>query len=110
MADKRMEKIAKLNDALRHKGCGGKTFMTAGVQGLGQQAVHEIMKTVASYDDFSEDNNPYGERDYGSFRYGSEKILWKIDYYDSELKYGSEDPSDQAKTCRVLTVMLVSEY
>ena len=38
------------------------------------------------------------------------RIIWKIDYYDPSRQQGSEDPADPAKTCRVLTVMLASEY
>ena len=38
------------------------------------------------------------------------KIIWKIDYYDKEYEYASEDPADITKTNRVLTVMLADEY
>jgi hypothetical protein len=34
-------------------------------------------------------------------------MLWKIDYYDRDRRYGSPDP---AVTPRVLTIMLTSEY
>jgi hypothetical protein len=37
-------------------------------------------------------------------------IVWKIEYYDRELKSGSPDPADESVTTRVLTVMLAEEY
>jgi hypothetical protein len=39
-----------------------------------------------------------------------ERLFFKIDYYDSTLTMGSSDPADPAVTCRVMTVMLASEY
>ena len=40
----------------------------------------------------------------------SSKLFWKLDYFDPSLSLGSEDPADEAKTCRVLTIMLAEEY
>lgn len=33
-----------------------------------------------------------------------------IDYYDAACHFGSEDPSDEAKTTRVLTILLPEDY
>ena len=37
-------------------------------------------------------------------------FFWKIDYYDPNLEFGSEDPADPTKTTRILTLMLADEY
>ncbi len=47
-----------------------------------------------------------GERDRGSFEYRGETVYFRINYYDTDLVYGSEDPADAATTRRVLTIML----
>ncbi|MXO86505.1 DUF3768 domain-containing protein [Altererythrobacter aurantiacus] len=68
------------------------------------------MAALARYDAFDDDNDPYGEHDFGDVRYSGAELLWKIDYYDADMLYASPDPSDNAVTQRVLTVMLPSEY
>lgn len=57
-----------------------------------------------------EDNDPYGERDFGSIELEGERYFWKIDYYDRTLRFGAEDPADTSETMRVLTLMHASEY
>ena len=116
-------KTAELNDRFRKSTLSldpvaislGKKFMTSGIQALGLTATVEIAERVAAFDSFTEDNDPHREHDFGSFDYDSERIFWKIDYYDrgsfgTGRDMGSEDPSDPAKTLRVLTIMLASEY
>ena len=103
-------KIRALNDQLRTNLQGGKILMTPGISSLGEDAVQSIVKTLCAFDDFSEDNDPHGEHDFGAFRHDDQKIFWKIDYYDRDCRYGSENPSDPEMTMRVLTVMLAEEY
>jgi hypothetical protein len=69
-----------------------------------------IREKVETFDNFTPDNDPHSERDFGAFEHNGEKSFWKIDYYDATLTYGSEDPSDPKQTVRVLTIMLASEY
>ncbi len=88
----------------------GKAVMTQGIAALGPEAQIIIASMIREFDDFSEDNDPYGEHDFGALEYEGQKIFWKIDYYDSDYQYGSEDPADLSKTCRVLTIMLAEEY
>ena len=70
----------------------------------------KALAKVIAFDAFSADNDPHHEHDFGSFELEGEKLFWKIDYYDSDLTYGSEDPNDVEKTHRVLTIMLASDY
>ena len=104
------EKTRELNDRLRIHGHGGKVIMTATVQALGAEFVMAALQKMREFDTFTDENDPYQEHDFGSLEVLGEKLLWKIDYYDPTLEYGSEDPADPAKTTRVLTLMLASEY
>ncbi len=90
----------------------GRYVVTSGIQCLGLFKQSEVHNKVRNFNDFNEDNDPHGEHDYGSFQLenNKQKIIWKIDYYDTTYEYGSEDPADLSKTRRVLTVMLPSEY
>lgn len=106
----RVAKIRELNDQFRRTGIGGRFVMTGGVRALGQAALAQILQEVAGYDEFTEDNDPYGEHDFGTVRAGSVKLFWKIDYYDRSLEGGSEDPANPAVTTRVLTLMRAEEY
>jgi hypothetical protein len=103
-------RIRELNDAFRKTLRGGRAVMTAGVAGLPDCVKAEALVQVASFSDFTPDNDPHGEHDFGSFTLVGRKFFWKIDYYDERCEFGSEDPSDSEKTTRVLTIMLAEEY
>ncbi len=88
------KKIAALNDAFRKSGgIGGRVVLTTGVQALGQKALNEVIAKIRAFEDFTEGNNPYGERDFGAIVVGGTKIFWKIEYYDKAMEYGSESVS-----------------
>jgi hypothetical protein len=108
--DAAVEKIAALNDAFRTTFRGGKVTMTAGVAALPDCVKAAALRQVAEFNDFTADNDPHGEHDFGSFELVNRTFFWKIDYYDKALEFGSEDPTDPDKTTRVLTLMLAEEY
>jgi hypothetical protein len=103
-------RIRELNDAFRATLRGGRAVMTAGVAELPDCVKAEAVAQVASFSDFTPDNDPHGEHDFGSFTLVGRKFFWKIDYYDKRCEFGSEDPSDPEETTRVLTIMLAEEY
>ena len=94
---------SKTNDALRESiPCVSRPnllLVTSGVDALGLEAVTEILQKVRDFDEFDENNDPYGEHDFGAFDYKSKKIFWKIDDYSGYEGYEL-----------ILTVLLASEY
>jgi hypothetical protein len=106
------ERIRELNDAFRksHDPRLGKVMLTAGVAGLSSEARAIAIETTRNFDAFTGDNDPHGEHDFGSFEVAGNKFFFKLDYYDRNLEFGSDDPADPAKTARVLTIMFSEEY
>lgn len=90
----------ELNDALRQHGIGGRFVMTAAVSHLPQDEVVAILRAIVSFNDFTTDNDPYGERDFGVVEVGIHRLFWKIDDLSGE----------SIDLGRVLTVMFADEY
>jgi Protein of unknown function (DUF3768) len=84
--------------------------ITRGVAGRGNAFVDRALEAVRKYRNFTAENDPWGEHDFGKFELDDAELFWKIDYYDDELEMGSPDPADPALTRRVLTIMLAEEY
>ena len=105
-----MTDIATLNDNFRKSFIGGQVLLTAGIAAMSSEDKANIISMVQNFNDFTEDNNVYGERDFGSFDYKGEKILWKIDYYDLNNQYHSENPANPDINNRILTIMTVFEW
>ena len=110
MSEDRTARIRALNDALRSTFEGGRVLVTSGVSALGTEAVTAVLDRVRTFTDFTEENDPNGEHDFGAFEIDGNRFFFKIDYYDPTMDGGSEDPSDPKKTTRVLTIMLALEY
>lgn len=106
----RLRRIQALNDRLRCLGQGGQVVITAGIAALPTTEVMQIVRAVQTFDRFTPENDPWGEHDCAVITVGTHRVIFKIDYYDPSCRWGSEDPADPAKTCRVLTIMLSSEY
>jgi len=104
--------VRTLNDAFRTAVLSplGQWAFTHGVHDLGPEFVSQAIGQVRTFEAFTKDNDPYGEHDFGSLNISGHTVFFKIDYYDQNLEFGSEDPGDPAKCRRVLTVMLASEY
>lgn len=107
-------RIAALNDLCRTKlgrapNC--RLLMTAGFNAAFRlEAQLHILQRVASFSEFTADNDPHGEHDFGAFEFKGQRIFWKIDYYALDLDSGSEDPADPTQTVRVLTILMAEEY
>lgn len=121
------ERIAVLNDRARQAmGLACIAVATVGFRSLPEVDQSRVRELIETYDAFDEDNDPHGERDFGTIYQRTdggwttdrprcrdderERVFWKIDCYDASLTYASEDAADPAITRRVLTVMLSDEY
>jgi hypothetical protein len=119
MTDETTKRIRELNDHVRQRitspwlipsGVPAKIFKTQGVDALPIEDQLTILAAIREFDDFTEDNDPHGEHDFGSLDHHGQKIFWKIDYYAPDMMHGSENPADPSQTVRVLTIMLAEEY
>ncbi len=102
--------IAALNDAFRAAGPERDWVMTAGIQSRGLAFIAAVIAKVRTHACFPPDSNPHGERDFGVISLAGDRVWFKIDYYDLDLRYGSEDPANPGRTRRVLTIMFPDEY
>jgi hypothetical protein len=110
MPDANTAKIAALNDHARQTFRECRVVITQAVAQLVKDDVGRILDKVRKYNHFTPINDPFLEHDFGSIQLGEKTIFWKIDYYDLDLHMHSPDPSDEAVTVRILTIMLAEEY
>jgi hypothetical protein len=100
----RTARIARMNDTFRREGFG--FVVTPGIRAV--EDMNGLLQTVRQFDGFTEDNDPYGEHDFGAIEWHGTKVFWNIDYYDKALEFGEEPLSPDCR--RVMTVLLADEY
>ena len=120
-------RIARLNDLARQAmGVACTPVATAGFRSLPDADQSQVRELIETFDAFTDDNDPHGERDFGSIYQlrdrswtterprsqedECERVFWKLDYYDRNLEFASEDAANPAITRRVLTITLSDEY
>jgi len=115
MSDTSTATIRDANDRFRRgdPSIPGQWVMTQGMSAAIEEAGKaplDVIATVQAFETFTEDNDPYGTHEFGSFEFAGKTCFWKIDLYDADLQFGSPDPTDLSQTRRVLTILLASEY
>jgi hypothetical protein len=105
-----VRRIRLLNDNFRSTFVGGQVVMTAGVNALPIDTKARVVLEIQSFINFTKDNDPHGEHDFGSIDIEGETYFFKVDYYTLDMNGGSEDPADPSVTTRVLTIMRADEY
>ncbi|MDO5757324.1 MAG: DUF3768 domain-containing protein [Rhodobacterales bacterium] len=116
-------KVAAQNDAFRRNAClaipygtgdpvlRGRMVMTRSVSAEGSEFVQTCVDAIGRLDHFPEDNDPDGFHDFGSVEVQGTAVWFKIDAYDDEnMAFGSDAPDDPARTWRVLTILLPSDW
>ena len=104
------EIIRKLNDEARRSFKNVQVMLALGIRIRPEKEIAEILERVRTFNNFNKNNDVYGEHDYLSFDYRGEKIIAKIDYYDQNYRFMSENPADPTITNRVLTIMTAEDF
>ena len=105
-----MTDIATLNKKFRKSLIGGEVLLSAGIAAMSSEDKANIISMVQNFNDFTHSNDVYGEHDFLSIDYKGNKIFAKIDYYDLNYEFMSENPANPDITNRVLTILLSCEY
>ncbi len=113
-----MKSIAMYNDRVRRsiidpeeklklqkENCAFQIMMTSNLNHTIKDKLG-LATLIANFDNFHEDNDPYGDHDWFSVQFEGERVFAKFDYYSPDMEHGSEKPEDLSKTVRVLTIML----
>jgi hypothetical protein len=106
--DTKLKEIRRLNDNFRTSFRGGRILFTGSVAELPDMVKAAVLGQIASFISF--ESNAHEEHDYGSFEYCNRMVCWKIEYWDLNLVNLSDDPSNPAKTKRLMIVGLREDW
>ncbi len=104
--------IAKLNDDLRINGHvrNGRVIAVGSLVQADETLRNKVVAVMREFKDFNDDNDPYGEHDFGAFEVDGEQFMFKIDYFALDEETASEHPEDQASTMRICSVFFARDY
>ncbi len=84
-------------------------MLTRAVANFDTGVILKIIRAIRAFEAFTPGNDPWGENDFGQVIVAGEKYFWRIDAYDINLEFGSPDPTDEAVTRRILTIMTAAD-
>jgi len=114
------KRVAQQNDQFRRWHCigerkpgvfvPGQSVWTAAFEARDPEFKRAALEAIGAIKTFEAHNDPDGFHDFGAIEIDGETVWFKIDHYDQNYHYGSEDPSDLKATCRVLTILFPSDW
>jgi hypothetical protein len=69
-----------INDRFRKSLAGGGVMMTAAISALPDNVRARAIELTRTFDDFTPDNDPHNEHDFGSFEINDQKFIFKHAY------------------------------
>ena len=75
-------RIRILNDKLRRTGEGGEIYLTRGIAALEAPMRAAVLDVVRTFDDWSDDNDPWQQHDCAMFVVDGMRMMFKIDLYE----------------------------
>ena len=94
------ERVRALNDELRKTGAGGNTYLTPGLIAKGADFIVKATAAVRAFDAFTDDNDPWQEHDCATVDVDGERVMFKIDLYESQLVKRSSIAEPLSVSCR----------
>jgi hypothetical protein len=106
----KVARIRDLNDTFRRTFSGGRVMRTSGIAAMSDAQQEKVFDALKTFENFTPENDPNGEHDTAFFMVEGASYIAKIDYYDTDERFLSDDPGDPKCTKRVMTIMRADEY